>query len=47
MMRRTANENATGLRRIRKRSDQPRIEGLENNDTRLILIGNSVSFLLT
>ena len=30
-MQRTANENAAGLRRICKRSDQPKIERLENN----------------
>ena len=35
---RTANANAAGLRRICKRSDQPKnIERLENNDARLIL----------
>ena len=36
-LQRNANENATGLRRICKRSDQPKIERLENNDARLIL----------
>ena len=34
MMQRTTNENAAGLHRICKRSDQPKIE---NNDARLIL----------
>ena len=29
MIQRTANENATGLRRIGKRLDQPKIEKLE------------------
>ena len=37
MMQRTANENAACLRRICKRSDQPKIERLVNNDARLIL----------
>ena len=37
MMHRTANENAACLRRICKRSDQPKIERLVNNDARLIL----------
>ena len=37
MMQRTANENAAGIRRICKRSDQPKIERLENNGPRLIL----------
>ena len=37
MMQKTANENAAGLRRICKRSDQPKIERLVNNDARLIL----------
>ena len=37
MMQRTANENAAGLRRICKRSDQPKIERLVNNDARLRL----------
>ena len=32
MMQRTGNENAAGLRRICKRSDQPKIERLENKD---------------
>ena len=32
MMQRTANENAACLRRICKRSDQPKIERLVNND---------------
>ena len=30
-------QNNAGLRRICKRSDQPEIERLENNDARLIL----------
>ena len=38
MMQRTANENAACLRRICKRSDQPKIERLVNNDARLILL---------
>ena len=33
----TANENANGLRRICKRSQQPKIERPENNDTGVIL----------
>ena len=37
MMQRTANENAGCLRKICKRSDQPKIERLVNNDARLIL----------
>ena len=37
MMQRTTNENAASLRRICKRSDQPKIERLVNNDARLIL----------
>ena len=37
MMQRTANENAACLRRICKRSDQPKIERIANNDARLIL----------
>ena len=37
MMQRTANENAACLRRICKRSDQPKIERLVNYDARLIL----------
>ena len=37
MMQRTANENAACLRRICKRSDQPKIERLVNSDARLIL----------
>ena len=37
MMQRTANENAACLRRICKRSDQPKIERIVNNDARLIL----------
>ena len=37
MMKRTANENAACIRRICKRSDQPKIERLVNNDARLIL----------
>ena len=36
-MQRTANENAACLRRICKRSDQPKIERIANNDARLIL----------
>ena len=36
-MQRTANENAACLRRICKRSDQPKIEKIANNDARLIL----------
>ena len=39
MMQRTANENAACLRRICKRSDQPKIERLVNSDARLILRG--------
>ena len=39
MMQRTANENAACQRRICKRSDQPKIERLVNNDARLILRG--------
>ena len=31
-MQKTANENTAGFRRICKRSDQPNIERLENND---------------
>ena len=37
MMQTKTNENAAGIRRICKRSDQPIIERLENNDARLIL----------
>ena len=37
MMERTVNENAACLRRICKRSDQPKMERLVNNDARLIL----------
>ena len=37
MMQRTTNENTGGLHRICKRSDQPKIERLVNNDARLIL----------
>ena len=40
MMQRTANENAACLRRICKRSDQPKIERLVavvDNDAKLIL----------
>ena len=37
MMQRTANENAACLRKICKRSDQPKIERLVNNDARVIL----------
>ena len=37
MMQRTANENVACLRRICKRSEQPKIERLVNNDARLIL----------
>ena len=39
MMQRTANENAPCLRRICKRSDQPKIERIVHNDARLILRG--------
>ena len=35
MVQRTANENAACLRRICKRSDQPKIERIANNDARL------------
>ena len=38
MMQRTANENAACLRRICKRSDQPKIERLVNNDATLSFI---------
>ena len=34
---RTANGNAAGLRRICKRSDQPKIERLENKDASRLL----------
>ena len=34
---RNPTENATGLRRICKKSDQPKIERPENNDVRLVL----------
>ena len=37
MMQRTANENASCLRRNCKRSDQPKIERTANMDARLIL----------
>ena len=37
MMERTANENAARKRRICKRSDQPKIDRIANNDARLIL----------
>ena len=37
MMQRTANENAASLHRVCKRSDQPKIERLVNNDAILIL----------
>ena len=37
MMQRTTNENVACLRRICKRSDQPKIERLVNSDARLIL----------
>ena len=37
MAQRTANENAACFRRICKRSDQPKIERIANNDARLIL----------
>ena len=37
-MQRTANENAAGLRRLCKRSDQPKIERIANNDAKLITI---------
>ena len=40
MMQRTAKENAACLRRICKRSDQPEIERIANNDARLILREN-------
>ena len=36
-MQRTANGNAADLRRICNRSEQPKIETLENNVARLIL----------
>ena len=36
MMQRNANENFAGLQRICQRSDQPKIERLENSDARLI-----------
>ena len=39
MMQRTVNENAVCQRKICKRSDQPKIERLVNNDARLILRG--------
>ena len=38
MMKRTTNENAACLCRICKRSDQPKIERLVNDDTRLGLV---------
>ena len=38
MMQRSANENAACKRRICKRSDQPKIDRVANNDTKLILI---------
>ena len=38
MMQRTANENAACLHRICKRSDQPKIERLVNNDARPCII---------
>ena len=37
MMQRTANENAACKRRMCKRSDQPKIDRIGNNDARLIL----------
>ena len=37
MMQRTANENAASERRICKRSDQPKLDKIANNDARLIL----------
>ena len=37
MMQRTANEDAARKRRICKRSDQPKIDRIANNDARLIL----------
>ena len=37
MMQRTANENAACIRRICKKSDQPKIERLVDNDAGLIL----------
>ena len=46
-MQRTANENAACLRRICKRSDQPKIERLVNNDARLILRSISLASLFT
>ena len=37
MIQRTASENATCLRKVCKRSDQPKIDRVVNNDARLIL----------
>ena len=37
MKQRTANKNAARKRRICKRSDQPKIDIIANNDARLIL----------
>jgi len=37
MMQRTTNENAACIRRICKRPDKPKMEGIINNDARLIL----------
>ena len=37
-MQRTANENAACIRRICKRSDQPKVERITNNDARMILL---------
>ena len=37
MMQRNANEKAACRRRICKRSDQPKIDRIANNDARLIL----------
>ena len=38
IMQRTANENAACIRRICKRSDQPKVERITNNDARMILL---------
>ena len=46
MVQRTANENAACLRRICKRSDQPKIERIANNDARLILRRNDDMLLI-
>ena len=37
MMKRTVNENAACKRRICKRSEEPNIKGIANNDARLTL----------